>query len=188
VLSADVVFYSSVGQKIGHSTFRDTGITHITVDENNSHFRVVWKMLLDSRCRTVIFYFRDCDDVVIPHFIAEIADCNFEGRGSMSPLTFEPKSHLHQKGRRAFRFCLGIQSVCIPASVEIIWGDCSNLATLTFEPSLRVRLCKNKPFAGCSWLRTFTIPHSVELVWGGLRELQLHFNIEFRNSIQTAEL
>jgi hypothetical protein len=94
----------------------------------------------------------------------------FFGCMSLTLLTFEPGSKLTRLGSKAFFLCWELNSICIPASVEMLCESCfsgrSDIASLTFELGSRLTRIESKAFLRCYRLKSICIPASVEgLCW-----------------------
>jgi hypothetical protein len=70
----------------------------------------------------------------------------------------------------AFQCCGRLQSLCIPASVEVLCEDCFHdmpgLSSLTFEPGSKLRIMENQVFGNCPSLKSIVLPASVLVVDG----------------------
>jgi hypothetical protein len=80
-------------------------------------------------------------------------------------LTFASGSKLSRIERQAFLECTSLQSVILPASVELlgsrVFANCRSLARMEFESGSKLRQIDCEAFAGCSSLRSIYIPASV---------------------------
>jgi hypothetical protein len=75
---------------------------------------------------------------------------------------FLPNSNLWRIGEQALSRCDHLESICIPASVEVLGKGCfpQCLKTVTFEARSRLRIIEEKAFGSC-WLHTICLPASV---------------------------
>jgi hypothetical protein len=139
--SLDSLCIPTLVERIGAWAFLESGITEISVDENNAYFRVAGGFPLDSsgNCHGV----SHGDTLEIP-------------RGATGIVA------------RAFSRCRMPWSVRIPASVESIgsrcFEDCGCLSIVSFAPGSKLTRIEGRTFRHCQCLKTFCIPESVEQV------------------------
>jgi hypothetical protein len=85
-------------------------------------------------------------------------------------MLFESGSNLQAIPNNAFTSCERLQSLCIPASVEVLGANCfqnmTDLSSLTFEPGSKLRTMDNRVFCYCRSLRSIVLPASVLVVDG----------------------
>jgi hypothetical protein len=83
-------------------------------------------------------------------------------------LTFECGSKLLRIGRSAVACCLNLQSVCIPASVEVLgpscFHACNGLQFVTFEKGCGLQRIEETAFDSCVILQSICILSSVEFL------------------------
>ena len=106
---------------------------------------------------TLLRYFGEGGDVVIPKGVKEIGDHAFSGRVDLRSVTFS--NQVTFIGERAFSGCIGLRSVTLPKSLKEI-GDlafrgCIGL-TSVFIPA-RVSFIGQNPFAACEWLESIVV-------------------------------
>ena len=108
-------------------------------------------------------------NVKIGSYITEIGEEAFKGL-NISAVTFEDNSKLQKIGTNAFRDCVALETIEIPASVETIsekaFQGCASLETLTFDANSQLKTVgtgKNA-FANCTSLKSVVLPDSVETI------------------------
>jgi hypothetical protein len=86
----------------------------------------------------------------------------------LSTLTFESGCQISILGDSAFADCLSVQSICIPASVEIIsqycFRWCEYLSELVFESGCRLSTLGESAFEECRSLQSIRVPAPVETI------------------------
>ena len=84
---------------------------------------------------------------------------------------FDINTHSFVIGDYAFRECVALESLSIPAYVTEIgvgaFTDCSSLKTITFEEGSRLVEIKGSAFMDCVSLQSVTIPASVQAIGTG---------------------
>jgi hypothetical protein len=87
---------------------------------------------------------------------------------SLKSVTFEFGSRLQMLERWTFSGCSSLQSICVPASVEILEDACffnlPNLSSVTFESGSRLREIGDQVFGICPLLKSIFIPASVSVI------------------------
>jgi hypothetical protein len=84
---------------------------------------------------------------------------------SLSSFAFESGSKLNRIGKGAFSGCASLESICIPASIEIVgekcFYECTSLSSFAFEPGSKLNRIGKEAFSGCASLESICIPASV---------------------------
>ena len=114
-------------------------------------------------------YASQITNVKIGSSITEIGEEAFRGL-SISAVTFEDNAELQKIGTNAFRDCVVLETVEIPASVETIgekaFQGCASLETLTFDANSQLKTvgAGKNAFANCTSLKSVVLPDSVETI------------------------
>ena len=114
-------------------------------------------------------YASQITNVKIGSSITEIGEEAFRGL-SISAVTFEDNAELQKIGTNAFRDCVVLKTVEIPASVETIgekaFQGCASLETLTFDANSQLKTvgAGKNAFANCTSLKSVVLPDSVETI------------------------
>jgi hypothetical protein len=109
----------------------------ITVEEGNRHLRVAGDFLVDIEGITVIRYLGSGSDIALNREIEIIgAEC-FSHCSWILSFKLESGSRLRRIEDGAFLACEALESICIPASVEVLCAHClagcSLLSSVGFE-------------------------------------------------------
>jgi hypothetical protein len=85
-------------------------------------------------------------------------------------MIFESGSNLDTIPNMTYIDCEGLQSLCIPPSVEVLSRGCSDgmtqLSSLTFEPGSQLRTMEDRVFYDCRSLKSIVLPASLIVVDG----------------------
>jgi hypothetical protein len=100
---------------------------------------------------------------------------NFPNVASIKALVFEAGVELREIPSYFFDGFNSLQSICIPASVEVIqrdafvdaFEDFSCVQTLTFEAGSKLQRIEKLAFSGCASLKSICLPASVTEIGGG---------------------
>jgi hypothetical protein len=80
----------------------------------------------------------------------------------LKSLTFEPGSTLREIEGEALECCSSLESICVPASVEVLCHHCfsqiDGLSSVTFEPGSKLREIQDCVFSVCPSLKTLFLP------------------------------
>jgi hypothetical protein len=157
-------------QILDGAAFAFSGVSRITLEEENQNFRVSGDFLMDFEGVTAVRYFVTDRNPVLSCRIENLGLGRFCGRSLISSLSFECGSKLRRIEAEALSYCSGLKSICIPASVEILcakcFSKCQLLSSLTFEPESKLRQIENLVFFDCRGLTSLYIPVSVESIHG----------------------
>jgi hypothetical protein len=92
------------------------------------------------------------------------------GSDALKSLTFEAGSTLLEFGRKACSTCRSLESISVPASVEVLGEYCfaglTHLSSLTFEPGSKLRAIEHFAFSSCFSLRSISLPASLAVING----------------------
>jgi len=113
--------------------------------------------------------------IKIPASVEIMENSVFEGCSSLTSVTFEEKSHLKFiKGTingyyyAAFKDCIALTSIEIPASVETMQGpvflNCSSLTNVTFEKGSLLKSMIGEIYWFCPALTSIEIPASIKKI------------------------
>jgi hypothetical protein len=155
------IFLPALVSDIAASSFSESSIDEIAIDEANANYYVSGPCLICIDGMKLILYFGSTVDVIL------FADCPPDHHSTdmltsgtrlmeIAPLTFSDNSTLN--------------SIYIPASVEILgegcFEKCTSLSQVTFEPGSRLTRIGNCAFRICSSLTSICIPADVEEIPG----------------------
>jgi hypothetical protein len=151
---------------IDGSALADCEISDIRIGAGNRSFRVSGKFLMDFEGVSIVRYFgRECYVTIsceIERILSESFSCCQWIRG----LKFESPSRVVSIGSRVFEKCWMLESISIPASVEIIgegsFRKCKNLLEVRIEVGSKLRRIEREAFLGCSSLMSVFLPRSLE--------------------------
>ena len=109
-------------------------------------------------------------NVTIPASVTSISTA-FAGLTTLETVIFEKGTTIGVIGLGAFKYCTGLKSIQIPASVEQIsfsaFQGCKSLQSVTFEQGSKLNYIDSYAFSGCSSLETITVPVGVTKIgWG----------------------
>jgi hypothetical protein len=148
-----------------------TGISDITVEDGNRHFRVSDNCLLDFDPISVIRYFGSDSDVILKREIAILNTGCFYSCKSLCSLVFESGSQLTRIEANALCGCSSLKSICLPALVEFLgegsFSNCGVLWSLRFESESNLTRIESYELYGCSSLKSICLPASVEFLGEG---------------------
>lgn len=105
--------------------------------------------------------------VVISQNIKSIGGFAFKDCSNLKNVLFDTNSNLTFIGVGAFRNCISIESIEIPAGVVSLSGTfygCSKLNSIAFETESSLNSIKNAAFYECDSLTSIDIPASVETI------------------------
>jgi hypothetical protein len=118
--------------------------------------------------------------------------------GALDHIDIERGSRLREIGESAFAGLLGLQSICIPASVLVIGKfcfrrgggfGCGDLAEVLFEDGSRLSRIEEGAFAGCWGISEIWLPLSLEAVgpscWASCKRLE---RIEFEGGSRLSRI
>jgi hypothetical protein len=173
------------------SALASTGISTITVDEGNTNFRVSGHFLLDSTGTSVIRYFGSDSNVTLNREIETLGRGCFYACEFLTALNFESESRLTQIEPHALFRCSSLQSICFPASVEVLTEKsvslCRSLSSVTFESGSKLRRIENNAFYESQSLQLLWIPASIEELgefWCTLKLVIFEFASSLRRMIE----
>jgi hypothetical protein len=141
--------------------------------------------------------FRNCGitDIEIPALVTSIGTSAFDsgtdpfgGNNTLKSITFAPNSQLKTIGDYAFRNCVALTDIEIPAQVTGIgvsaFNACTALANVTFDGGGQsLTTMGNSAFAGCGSLRNIEIPAGLQTIQNGIFPPNLS-NITFAEGSQ----
>jgi hypothetical protein len=157
-------------QKVTGSSFVNSGIVDIKVEEGNCHFSIADSFLMGANGSSIVRYFGSDKSVQIARGVEILSENCFSHCVSFSALTFESDSKLHRIDSHAFYACSSLQSIQIPASVVIIgehaFEACMSLSSVTFEAGSKLEQIGSMAFSGLTLLRSICIPRSVKVLSG----------------------
>jgi hypothetical protein len=109
--------------------------------------------------------------ICIPASVQLLGCHCFEGEhgcASLQTVVFEFGSLLREIGRAAFSACSSLESICIPALVEIIpsmyFQACDSLYLVTFESDSRLARIEDSAFPLCDSLKHLFVPTRVTYI------------------------
>jgi hypothetical protein len=140
-------------------------VCEIRVDEDNRHFERIGEFLIAKEGPSVLLYFGDETEIVIPSGIVSLEADSFYRRFSVGTVIFEGGSKLTSIEREAFAQCGSLRSIRLPASLEVI-GErafffCESLAAISFETPSRLSRIGREAFSRCASLTSITFPGSL---------------------------
>jgi hypothetical protein len=149
-------------ESIDGSAFSECGILEIRVAEGNRHFRVSGEFLTTFDGTSLIRYFGRDSNVKICCDIERLCVGSFSKCRQLRELEFESPSRVRTIECQAFERCSMLESICLPASVEIIsersFRKCKNLVEFRFEMGSKLRRIEIESFVGCSSLSSIFVP------------------------------
>jgi hypothetical protein len=105
----------------------------------------------------------------LPASLAVLLDA-LSGMPSLKSLTFEPGSLLREVETGSLRDCSSLESICVPASVEVLCEKCfyglTKLSSVTFESGSKLREIKSRVFCQCCSLKSIFLPAAVSEIDG----------------------
>jgi hypothetical protein len=104
--------------------FAFSGVSEITIDEENPNFDVSGDFLMDFEWVTVVRYFGTDSNLTLNCEIEILGPGCFRTCAWIQSFAFESGSKLRRIEARAFADCEQLESICIPATVEILCGSC----------------------------------------------------------------
>jgi hypothetical protein len=133
--------------------------------------------------------------IVIPAWVAKLTWESFEEAGRVQEITFEAGSQLRELDMCILHTCPWLESICIPASVEVIRfcspadDNClvedSAVERITFEEGSQLREIQKASFSGCYSLESICLPASVQSMegssfrWSSLSEVSVESGNRF---------
>jgi hypothetical protein len=149
-------------------SFCDCGLTRISFEEGNKHFRIVGDFVVDFEGVRIVRYFgRDCE-VRIPAGIKRLGIFCFAECDALLSIDFGPDSSVSLIYDGAFRECSKLSSICIPSSVTslvaLCFHYCDALRSVTFGCDSRLQNIGYGVFWSCVSLVSIAIPSSVEVL------------------------
>jgi hypothetical protein len=153
---------------ISAQAFTGSSIENVVVDETSPYLIVAGNCLIGIQGMTLIWYFRDIADVIVPREYESVGPYCFSACKSLRSAVFEDRSKASRIEDMGFSRCTGLKSICIPASVEFLgaccFSDCESLFQVSFESGSRLTQIESWAFAGCSSLPSICIPAQVECI------------------------
>jgi hypothetical protein len=111
--------------------------------------------------------------IVIPALV-QVLKASRGRRSSAQLCPFEFHSQLRQIQKDAFSSCFALQSLCIPASTEILFngfcGYCRSLSSFSFDVGCKLRELPELAFCRCISLSSISIPASIKILHKGCFE------------------
>jgi hypothetical protein len=152
--------------KIDGSAFSDARVCHISVSEDNLHFKVSGDFLLDRRGLCLIRYFGNESRVTICREIEILSKGCFRSCESLRRLKFESESNLRSIEDRAFEKCNHLRFVSLPSSAQVLrhrcFAKCRNLRQVEFGPNSKLTRIEAESFARCDALDQILLPLSLK--------------------------
>jgi hypothetical protein len=142
------------------SAFERSGLSEIVVEEGNATFGFSGDFLINVTAASVVRYFGEDQTIALSSEMEGLCTECF----SPSSFTFEPGLKLSRIGAGAFAH-LGLLSISIPASVEILGDKCFAkcwLSSVTFESGSNLIRIEARAFHKCLELESISIPATVE--------------------------
>jgi hypothetical protein len=147
-----------------------SGLRNVIVDGENFCLQIHGSFVVDD-LRSLVRYFGDQADVVIPRDFSCVGKGCFNQCKSVSCVTFESGSEISILGQVAFEQCSSLESVCIPSSVQTIsdgcFSHCRKLSQLTFESGSALSILGDSAFSSCFALCSICLPSSLETISAG---------------------
>jgi hypothetical protein len=147
-----------------------SGVSVITVEAGNRNFDVSGDFLMNFEGVTAVRYLGSDRNPTLGREIESLGHGCFSLCSWLSSLSFESGSKLRRIEARAFSDCSELQSICIPASVEILcvccFSRCLSLSSLSFEPESKLSQIEANVFYDCWILTSLPVPASVREIHG----------------------
>jgi hypothetical protein len=149
------------------ASFAGCGLSKIELENGSEYCRILSDCLVGLKSNALLRYFGENPTVWIPEEIEFLACGCFEGRKSISSVTFAAASKVTSIQERAFIWA-GLSSICIPSLVTSLekscFESCISLETVSFSSPSNLTTIGTRAFHGCSLLKSLLIPSSVELL------------------------
>jgi hypothetical protein len=157
--------------KIAGSTFTNSSIETIAVEQANPHYFVRGDFLVASYGPTFVRYFGVSPDLILGRDFTVMGISCFSYCKHLLTVRFKAGSTLRRIADCAFWNCSSLTSICIPSSVDVIGSSsfrvCSSLSQVTFEPDSKLNEIGLDAFSNCSLLVSICIPARVERLLNG---------------------
>jgi hypothetical protein len=167
-LSLESICLPATLQKIDPAALSNSGLSKITIEEGNQHFRVSGGCLLAFDGLSVIRYFGRDKNATLSRDIQILGPGCFRYCSSLSSLSFESGSQLTRIEANALYHCLSVKSISLPGSLEFIgeysFTSCTSLSSLTFESGARLTRIEADLLSNCSALQSIHLPASLEFI------------------------
>jgi hypothetical protein len=151
---------------IDGSAFSGSGLRHMSVSEDNRHFKVSGDFLLDRAGLCLICYFGDESTVTICREIEVLSEDSFCSCESLRRVKFESESSLRSIEARVFEKCFSLRFGSLPSSTQILghrcFAKCQNLRQVEFGPKSKLTRIEAESFARCSVLDQISLPLSLK--------------------------
>jgi hypothetical protein len=172
-------------EQIGAHSLPPSCFDALYADPKHNFFGVFRDFLTSAGGVSLLRYLGDADHVVIDKAVERIeAGCFAQSedldalmmgieedsstKSTIRSVTFEAGSVISLLGDGAFGCCYLLESICIPASVEVIshscFADCANLLLLTFEAASTLSILGGFAFSGCKSLQSICLPASLTTI------------------------
>jgi hypothetical protein len=145
-------------------------IKSVTVDEENRLFTFCDDFLIDLGEMWLVRYCGHEKDVVVGSDIGVtgISGGCFRACPFLQSVTFESGCKVSILGGFAFAYCVSLESIWIPSSIETIsnfcFSLCRRLSNVVFESGSRIAILDDSAFASCSSLELICIPSSIRSI------------------------
>jgi hypothetical protein len=128
---------------IDGSAFARWNLSEIFVDAENHYFRLCGKFLMIFDGTSLIPCFgHDCYVKISPE-VEIVSGGSSSWCAAIRGFEFEPESRVRRLGVRTFEHCAQLESICIPASTELLgessFWKCNNLQEFRIEGGARLR-------------------------------------------------
>ena len=111
-------------------------------------------------------YNQTIKEVIIPNTVTKILQSAFEGCTALEKVTFKENSTLKQINKAAFKDCVNLKQIDLPASVTTIqYGaflNCSSLTEIVLPPSLKT--IPQFTFGSNTALQKVTLPKALKSI------------------------
>jgi hypothetical protein len=136
--------------------FSGSGVRHISVSEDNPHFKVSGSFLLDRAGLCLIRDFGHESTVTICREIEVLSEGSFRSCESLRRLKFESESNLRSIEARTFEKCNSLRFVFLPSSTQVLghrcFAKCRNLCQVEFGRGAKWARIEAESFACCGAL------------------------------------
>lgn len=161
------IFIPDMVEYIDPVAFARSGITSITVDENNYIYKSDGNCIIEKDTDKLAI---GCNGSVIPDYVREIKNSAFSGCDLLDRI--EIPNSVTKIGAYAFRDCTALTEITVPGSVQTIsagtFAYCKSLKKVTLEDGVKSvaggSVLGGGAFAGCTALESVQLPKTLESI------------------------